>query len=199
VAPVLAALFHHLERDFDGRPTLLVLDEAWLFLGETTFAAKIREWLKTLRKRRVAVIFATQSLDDVAASAIAASLIESCPTQVFLPNPRALEPGSADLYRAFGLNRRQLELIAFATPKRSYYWRQPQGRRLFDLKLSGVGLALCGAAAPDDQTLIDQVLAQAGPERFARAFLKAKGASHVDDVFDACAVIDPVGQPLAAE
>lgn len=185
MAPVLAALFHHLERGFDGRPTLLILDEAWLFLDETGFAAKIREWLKTLRKKRVAVVFATQSLDDVAASSIAASLIESCPTQVFLPNPRAMEPASEELYAGFGLNRRQLELIAFATPKRAYYWRQPQGRRLFDLKLSGATLALCGASSPDDQTLIDAVLARAGPGDFAREFLKAKGVLHVDPVFDA--------------
>ncbi len=185
VAPVLSALFHHLERGFDGRPTLMVLDEAWLFLGETGFAAKIREWLKTLRKKRVAVVFATQSLDDVAASPIAATLIESCPTQVFLPNPRALEPSSAALYRGFGLNRRQLELIAFATPKRAYYWRQPQGRRLFDLSLGGVALALCGSGAPEDQMLIDQVLARSGEAAFAREFLKAKGVQNVDPVFDA--------------
>jgi len=187
MGPVLSALFHHLERNFDGRPTLLVLDEAWLFLGETAFAAKIREWLKTLRKKRVAVVFATQSLDDVAASSIASSLMESCPTQVFLPNPRALEPASADLYRAFGLNRRQLELIAFATPKRAYYWRQPQGRRLFDLKLTGIGLALCGASSPEDHRLIDAVLERAGPEAFAREFLTAKGVQHVDPLFDCLA------------
>jgi type IV secretion system protein VirB4 len=185
LAPTLGALFHSLERSFDGRPTLLVLDEAWLFLGETRFAAKIREWLKTLRKHRVAVVFATQSLDDVAGSTIAASLIESCPTQVFLPNPRALEPASAELYRAFGLNRRQLELIAFAAPKRAYYWRQPRGRRLIDLKLTGVALAICAAGSNEDQALIDQVLARSGPAAFAREFLKAKGVRDVDLVFDA--------------
>ncbi|MEH6664489.1 MAG: conjugal transfer protein TrbE [Brevundimonas sp.] len=185
VAPVLSVLFHELERSFDGRPTLLILDEAWLFLGETAFAARIREWLKTLRKKRVAVVFATQSLDDVAASSIASSLIESCPTQVFLPNPRALEPASAELYRAFGLNRRQLELIAFAAPKRAYYWRQPRGRRLFDLQLGGVALALCGAGSPEDQTLIDDVLNRFGQDAFAREFLKAKGVHHVESVFDA--------------
>lgn len=189
VAPVLAALFHEIERGFDGRPTLLILDEAWLFLGETAFAARIREWLKTLRKKGVAVVFATQSLDDVVRSSIASALIESCPTQIFLPNPRALEPASADLYRMFGLNRRQLELIAWATPKRTYYLRQPDGRRLFDLKLTGAGLALCGASSPEDQTLIDAVLASLDPldprpDLFAREFLKAKGVHHVDDVFD---------------
>jgi type IV secretion system protein TrbE len=117
IGPVLTALFHEIERGFDGAPTLLVLDEAWLFLGETGFAAKIREWLKTLRKKNVAVVFATQSLDDVVRSPIATTLIESCPTQIFLPNPRALEPASADLYRLFGLNKRQLELLAFRCPQ----------------------------------------------------------------------------------
>ena len=210
VAPVLSALFHHLERDFDGRPTMLILDEAWLFLGETAFAAKIRDWLKTLRKKRVAVVFATQSLDDVATSSISASLIESCPTQVFLPNPRALEPASAALYRGFGLNRRQLELIAFAAPKRSYYWRQPRGRRLFDLKLSGVGLALCAASAPEDHKLIDEVLERLGqtdgapvdpsqPSAFAREFLKAKGVHHVDAVFDSLGIDAFTDLPIAAE
>jgi len=184
-APVLSALFHELEQGFDGRPTLLILDEAWLFLGDTGFAARIREWLKTLRKKRVAVVFATQSLDDVVSSPIAATLIESCPTQVFLPNPRALEPGSADLYRSFGLNRRQLELIAFATPKRAYYWRQPRGRRLIDLRLGGVALAICGSGSPEDQALIDAILEHTPVSGFARQFLKAKGVQNVDSVFDA--------------
>lgn len=185
LVPVLEALFHRIEAGFDGRPTLMILDEAWLFLDASAFAARLREWLKTLRKKGVAVVFATQSLDDVARSAIASTLIESCPTQIFLPNPRALEPASAELYRAFGLNRRQLELIAWATPKRAYYLRQPQGRRLFDLKLSGAGLALCGASSPEDQTLIDAVLAEHGPDEFARRFLTAKGLTHVDALFDA--------------
>lgn len=190
LAPTLTALFHLLERDFDGRPVLLVLDEAWLFIDQPRFAAKIREWLKTLRKKRVAVVFATQSLDDIARSPIAASLIESCPTQIFLPNPRALEPASAEHYRAFGLNDRQLELIAYANPKGSYYWRQPQGRRLFELKLTGAALSICGASSPQDQALIDDVLARSGPGDFAREFLKAKGHRHVDDLFDALAPCD---------
>jgi type IV secretion system protein VirB4 len=194
LAPVLSALFHQLERGFDGRPTLLILDEAWLFLGETLFAAKIREWLKTLRKKRIAVVFATQSLDDIAGSTIASSLIESCPTQVFLPNPRALEPHSAELYRGFGLNRRQLELLTFATPKRAYYWRQPQGRRLFDLKLTGAALALCGASSPEDQALIDEALRRACPDRFFPTFLQLKGLQHVDALFEA-----DRAPPLAAE
>src|SRR3546814_1156275 len=76
VAPVLTYLFHRLEERFDGRPTLLILDEAWKFLDHPLFAARIREWLKTLRKKNVAVVFASQGLADIAESGIAPAIIE---------------------------------------------------------------------------------------------------------------------------
>ena len=112
VPPVLTYLFHRLEARFDGRPTLLILDEAWTFLDNPLFAARIREWLKTLRKKNVAVVFATQSLADIERSTIAPALIESCPTRIFLPNDRALEPQARAVYERFGLNARQIELLA---------------------------------------------------------------------------------------
>ena len=56
------------------------------------FAAQLREWLKTLRKKNASVVFATQSLADIDGSAIAPAIIESCPTRIFLPNERAIEP-----------------------------------------------------------------------------------------------------------
>src|SRR3546814_7138459 len=75
--PVLTYLFHRLEQRFDGAPTLLVLDEAWTFLDDPVFAGRIREWLKTLRKKNVSVVFATQSLADIQRSAIAPALVDS--------------------------------------------------------------------------------------------------------------------------
>src|SRR5690606_25900648 len=81
-APALLHLFDRLEERFDGKPALLILDEAWLFLDSPILAARIREWLKTLGKKNVAVGFATQPLADIADSAIAPALIESCPTRI---------------------------------------------------------------------------------------------------------------------
>src|SRR5690606_13926139 len=77
VLPVLTYLFHRLEERFDGRPTLLILDEAWVFLDNPLFAQRIREWLKVLRKKNVSVVFATQSLADIADSSIAPAILES--------------------------------------------------------------------------------------------------------------------------
>ena len=177
--PVLTYIFRTLEQRFDGRPTLLVLDEAWLFLDQGAFAAKIREWLKTLRKFNVAVVFATQSLADIARSSIAPALIESCPTRIFLPNPDAQTPQIAELYEGFGLNAQQLRIVASATPKRDYYYQSSAGNRLFELGLGPIGLAAVGAASPGDQLRIDAALA--GPEPFAAGFYRAQGLPEVAD------------------
>jgi type IV secretion system protein VirB4 len=175
VLPVLTYLFHRLEERFDGRPTLLILDEAWVFLDNPIFAARIREWLKVLRKRNVSVVFATQSLADIADSTIAPAIIESCPQRIFLPNDRAIEPQVRAAYDRFGLNERQIELIARATPKRHYYLQSRRGSRLFELGLGPIALALCGAASPADQGRIDRILADRDLSGFAPAFLRSAG------------------------
>jgi len=175
VLPVLSYLFHRLEDRFDGRPTLLVLDEAWVFLDNPVFAARIREWLKVLRKKNVAVVFATQSLADIAESSIAPAIIESCPQRLFLPNDRAIEPQSRAAYDKFGLNDRQIELIARATPKRHYYLQSRRGNRLFELGLGPIALSLCGASSPADQKRIDRILGDRDLFGFAPGFLRSAG------------------------
>ena len=175
VAPVLTYLFHRLEERFDGRPTLLILDEAWVFLDHPLFAARIREWLKVLRKKNVAVVFATQSLADIADSGIAPAIIESCPQRILLPNDRATEPQSRAAYARFGLNERQIELIGRATPKRHYYLQSARGNRLFELGLGPVALALAGASDPASQKRIDGLLVEHGQRDFTAQFLVQAG------------------------
>ncbi|MEL1262848.1 conjugal transfer protein TrbE [Pseudoxanthomonas putridarboris] len=172
VPPVLTYLFHRLERRFDGAPTLLILDEAWVFLDDPMFAGRLREWLIVLRKKNVSVVFAVPSLATLQQSAIAPALIESCPSRIFLPNPQAGEPQLRAVYESFGLNARQIELVARAQPKRDYYYQSRLGNRLFDLDLGPVALAFAGASTPEHQRDIDRVLADAGSPGFAGAWLR---------------------------
>ena len=175
VAPaVLSYLFHRIEARFDGRPTLLIIDEGWLALDDADFAGKLREWLKTLRKKNASVVFATQSLADIDGSAIAPVIIESCPTRILLPNDRAIEPQIMSVYRRFGLNDRQIEILARAIPKRDYYCQSRRGNRLFELGLGEVALAFTAASSKADQTLIDGVLAEHGQAGFVTGLLKAR-------------------------
>jgi type IV secretion system protein VirB4 len=181
-AAVLAYLFHRIEGRLDGRSTLLIVDEGWLALDDPGFAAQLREWLKTLRKKNASVIFATQSLADIDGSTIAPAIIESCPTRILLANERALEPQIAAIYRRFGLNDRQIEILSRATPKRDYYCQSRRGNRLFELGLGEVALAFTAASAKTDQTLIAKLLAQHGRGDFARAWLAARGAGWAIDL-----------------
>jgi type IV secretion system protein VirB4 len=173
VVPVLTYLFHRLEKRFDGSPTLIVLDEAWLYLTESYFAAKVREWLKVLRKQNVAVVFATQSLSDIADSPIAPAIVENCLTRIFLPNAAAMEERTRRIYESFGLNERQLAILQQAIPKRDYYYQSREGNRLFELGLGPIQLALCAAGTPEDLARIDRVLAAFGTEQFAGHYFDA--------------------------
>ena len=179
---VLSYLFHRVSDRLDGRPTLLIIDEGWLALDDEGFAGQLREWLKTLRKKNASVIFATQSLSDIDNSAIAPAIIESCPTRLLLPNERAIEPQITAIYRRFGLNDRQIEILARATPKRDYYCQSRRGNRLFELGLSEVGLALCAASSKTDQAAIDRIVAEHGREGFLSAWLRHRGVDWAADL-----------------
>ncbi|MGJ0452772.1 MAG: conjugal transfer protein TrbE [Methylocystis sp.] len=179
---VLSYLFHRIEAALDGSPALLVIDEGWLALDDPSFAAQLREWLKTLRKKNASVVFATQSLADIATSPIAPAIIESCPTRIFLPNERAIEPQILAIYRRFGLNDRQIEIVARATPKRDYYCQSRRGNRLFELGLGPLALALCAASSKNDQRAISRLIAEHGRAGFARAWLNDRGLRWAADL-----------------
>ncbi|MBY6242898.1 conjugal transfer protein TrbE [Methylosinus sp. Sm6] len=179
---VLAYLFHRIEDRLNGAPTLIIVDEGWLALDDEGFAGQLREWLKTLRKKNASVVFATQSLSDIDGSAIAPAIIESCQTRLLLPNERAIEPQITAIYRRFGLNDRQIEILARAMPKRDYYCQSRRGNRLFELGLSDVALALCAASAKTDQAAIDRIVAEHGREGFLAAWLRHRGVDWAADL-----------------
>lgn len=179
---VLAYLFHRIGDRLDGRPTLMIVDEGWLALDDADFAGQLREWLKTLRKKNASVVFATQSLSDIDGSDIAPAIIESCPTRLLLPNERAIEPQINAIYRRFGLNDRQIELLSRATPKRDYYCQSRRGNRMFELGLGEVALAFAAASSKTDQAAIDRLLAEHGREAFVPAWLQHRGAGWAVDL-----------------
>ncbi|MBH5385002.1 conjugal transfer protein TrbE [Bradyrhizobium diversitatis] len=168
---VLTYLFHRIEGRLDGRPALLIIDEGWLVLDDPAFAQQLREWLKTLRKKNASVVFATQSLSDIDGSNVAPAIVESCPTRIFLPNERAIEPQITAIYQRFGLNDRQIEIIARATPKRDYYCQSRRGNRLFELGLGPIALAFCAASSKADHAAIERLLAEHGRHDFTAAWL----------------------------
>lgn len=183
VIPVLSYLFRRFERSLDGRPTYLLLDEAWVPLGNPVFRERLEKWLRITRSKNCAVILATQVLSDAVRSGLLDLLVDACPTKIFLPNEEAATPGTPEhpgplgFYQAMGLNEAQVQVIRGATKKRHYYLVSPEGRRLFDLGLGPVALAFAGASGKEDVNRIARLEAIHG-DQWPWAWLDEKGVDH---------------------
>ncbi len=189
VAPSLYYLFHECEKKFDGRPVLLVLDEAWVFLKNPVFAAKIVEWLKTLRKKHVFVVFATQEIDDAAKSPIGGTIVSQCPTKIYLADPGAGTPMIKEAYRKFGLEDSEIDLLANGmVKKRDYYYKSSLGSRKFQLDLDALQLGIL-TTSQEDHLLLDGLEQEYGRNcgrPLVNQILRAKGIdfSYLPDALD---------------
>ncbi|MCA1657724.1 MAG: VirB4 family type IV secretion/conjugal transfer ATPase, partial [Verrucomicrobiaceae bacterium] len=134
--PAMMYLFHRIDERLDGTPAMILIDEGWKALDDQVFASRIRDWLKTLRKRNAIVGFATQSAHDALASRISAALVEQTATMVFTPNPKAREEDYCD---GFGLSRHELELVrALPAHSRCFLVRHANHSIVARLDLSGM-------------------------------------------------------------
>lgn len=174
--PVLLYLFMRIQEALDGRPTLIILDEAWLMLGHKVFREKIREWLKTLAKKNCRVLMATQNLSDASGSGILDVIVESTATKIFLPNMYARDETATELYQRMGLNLRQIEIIATAQQKRDYYLVSEKGRRLYSLALGPLALSFVGATGAEDIATIKQLEEKHG-DAWVDVWLRDRGLS----------------------
>lgn len=180
--PVLLYLFRRIERALHGQPAVIILDEAWIMLGNPVFREKIREWLKVLRKANCAVIMATQSLTDAAGSGILDVILEATATKIFLPNIYAKDEDTAALYARMGLNRRQIDIIAGAIPKRHYYVVSEKGRRLVELALGPLALSFVGVSDKDAVAGIKELERRHG-ERWVKEWLRNRNLA-IDDYIE---------------
>lgn len=172
IGPVLLYLFHKINLSLDGRPTLVILDEAWALIDNEVFAPKIKDWLKVMRKLNAMVVFATQSVEDAANSAISDTLIQQTATQIFLPNLKA-----TDLYKkVFMLSEREYQIIRTTDPS-SRFFLVKQGNDAVAARIDLRGMddiinVLSGRA--DTVILLDQIVEEVGadPEKWLPVFFE---------------------------
>lgn len=135
--PLMAYLFHRVEQLIDGRRIIIVIDEFWKALLDEGFRDLAQNKLKTIRKQNGLMLFATQSPRDVIASPIAHTIVEQCPTQIFMPNPRG---HSADYVDGFKLTDREYQLIAreLSNESRRFLLKQGHNSVVAELNLEGL-------------------------------------------------------------
>lgn len=154
-------LFHRIEQQISKAkgPSIMVMDECWLFLDNPIFAAKLKEYLKDMRKKNTSIVIATQNLSDIAKSTTLIDVVkEQCKSKIFLPNALALTDSAYKLYTEFNLNDQQIRLIQSAVPKQDYYYSSEKGNRLLQLALRRSEAAFVTATSKDDQAKINEIL-----------------------------------------
>jgi type IV secretion system protein VirB4 len=108
------------------------IDEAWVFLRNSSIQQYVTEALKTWRKHNAAMILSTQSLDELRRSELLDVIVESCATKIFLANPDM----DQDLYRRqFHLNDTEIEWISSLLPKRQFLIKTPELAKVANLNV----------------------------------------------------------------
>jgi len=133
--PLLFYLLHRVtERVHDpveaGRLKLCVMDEAWRFIQHPTLRAYVEEGLKTWRKHNAAMVLATQAVDDFASAELLRTVVESCPTKLFLANPAFDRRQYADLFQ---LNDVELDLLSGLVPRQQILLKRPELAKVLTL------------------------------------------------------------------
>lgn len=174
LVPLLMYLFHKIEIQLNGDPTLLVLDECWAFFDNPVFADKIREWLKVLRRKNTSVVFATQELGDILNSPLFTAVNDACKTKIFLANPNARTETYIETYKKFSLNEEEIELIANATEKKDYFIKTSTGyARKFSLALGEKTLKLVASSRAEELARADEIKRKTNsPDEFTKEFLQ---------------------------
>ena len=158
VTPALMYLFRFIEKIYatsaglpkDNEMTLIILDEAWVFLDNDYFRKKLEDWLLTLRKFRVFVVFATQEVAKVANSKLATTIISQCQTKVYLADEAAQSDIISHYYESFDLTPDEIATIASGKMKYDYFYKSADGCRQFQLDLDPFQLAIL---TPDNPLL----------------------------------------------
>lgn len=173
-APFMDYAFYCIEKKLDGlTPTMIYVEESWYMLANPTFEDKINDWLRTFRKKRAFVIFATQSPEELQRLRSWAAFVANVPTRIFLPSINDSIASTAHIYRAlFNLNDAQLELLASAVPKRDYLLLKPGMTRLVQASMPAILIAINEGTARRDIREAAAQASESGSSSWAIDFIK---------------------------
>lgn len=179
-APFMDYAFYCIEQKLDGvTPTMIYVEEAWYMLANERFEEKINDWLRTFRKKKAFVVFATQSPIELQRLRSWAAFIANVPTFIFLRSINDSVTQLAPLYRElFNLNDAQLALLSSSIPKRDYLLVQPGATRRVTATMPQVLLAVNAATSKPGFVERAQEYAARGSDGWEFEFLKE--VLHVD-------------------
>lgn len=168
-------LFHRLELSLQesGQLVSVFLDEAWQYLDNPYWQAKLRQWLPTLRKLNCHLVFATQSPKSVVASPISHTILDNCATQLYFANPQAKPEHYIE---GFNLTEAEYDCIKNNEPQsRLFLYKQGHASALGRLNLAHLNdLLKIMSGTQANVTRLSQLRAEFGdnPDDWIPYFLK---------------------------
>lgn len=156
-------IFKLLDDAITGHPTLVYLEEAWLFLRHPSFARSLEDWLRTWRKRNAAVIAVMQSASDALASKVGQIIRENTPTHIFFPSTRSAEE---DYVKGWGLPPHLYQTLRNAgTDSRRFLLRRGDVASLLRLDLGHLPQHLKVLSANAERLeVLDRLIREHGPD-----------------------------------
>ena len=106
------------------RPLMLQLDEASSYV-EGGFVKGMEKGLRTYRKLKTQVVFATQSVIDLSKSSISRIIMNSCPSQVFVQDTAIVTPEGISALATLGLTADDAATIAGMDQAGQYFVHRP--------------------------------------------------------------------------
>jgi type IV secretion system protein TrbE len=153
VIPTVAHLLHRVGRWFDGRPTLLILDEFPDWIHHKPLEKFVVRVLDTKRKDNVRALMIAQTPDQLALyPRLLASVKSGCATKIFGPETDALT--MAESYAMLNVTPRELERIASEVKLGSYLLKNTYGSRVFSYRPGPIAMALTNT---DDRALLAEM------------------------------------------
>jgi type IV secretion/conjugal transfer VirB4 family ATPase len=111
---------------------LCVVDEAWRFCANSQTLTFIETALRTWRKKNAAMILATQAAGDLTNAAALRPILDNCPTQILLANPKLDAPLYGDVLR---LTESEQDRVRNLTPKRQFLLKQGGVSKVLNLNV----------------------------------------------------------------
>lgn len=120
--------FRTIDLALDGRPTFIYLEEASFLLKIDSFAKKIGDWLKTLRKKNAFVWLTVQSPDSINGD-VRTDLIDNIKTTILMYN-RKVNAHRKFYKENFALSDAQINRVGRLRPKLEYMFVQDNFTRV---------------------------------------------------------------------
>jgi type IV secretion/conjugal transfer VirB4 family ATPase len=142
--PLLFYVFHRViarmtDPALAGVLKICLMEEAWEFIRHERFRQYAKTVLKTGRKHHVAMLLATQSIQDFASADLVDTVRDNCPTKCLLANP-GLDPA---LYaEVFQLNHVEVDRLRKLAPRRQFLLKRPGLAKVLNVNVDPFSYAL---------------------------------------------------------